>query len=170
MGCQRPTAFLSMQEVKSWPIIGWMAYLGGTVFVNRDSKRAALNAMSEIEMKVDWGITVIIFPEGGTSDGREVRTFKSTFFKIPAGRNIPVRPASIRYAEDIVDAVAWHSGAHILAHFWNLAGLKKIRASVFYGAPILPLAEWGSAVEVRKQLCARAYESVAAGFESKKQH
>jgi 1-acyl-sn-glycerol-3-phosphate acyltransferase len=159
-----------MQEVKSWPIVGWLAYLGGTVFVNRASKRAALNAMSEIEMKVDWGITVIIFPEGATSDGRSVKAFKSTFFKIPVSRNIPVRPASIRYAEDVVDAVAWHSGAHVLSHFWNLAGLKTIRASVYYGAPIMPLAEWGTAVEARKQLRTLAHESVAAGFEGKKRH
>lgn len=170
MGCQRPTAFLSMQEVKGWPIIGWMAYLGGTVFVNRNSKRAALDAMTEIEKKMAWGITVIIFPEGGTSDGRSVRAFKSTFFKIPVSMSVPVRPASIRYAENIVEAVAWHSGAHIAPHFWNLAGLKKIRASVFYGAPIQPLAEWATEVGARKQLCALARERVAAGFEGKKQH
>jgi 1-acyl-sn-glycerol-3-phosphate acyltransferase len=137
--------------------------------VNRNSKRASLDAMTEIEKKVAWGITVIIFPEGGTSDGRSVRAFKSTFFKIPVSMSVPVRPASIRYAENIVDAVAWHSGAHIAPHFWNLAGFKKIRASVFYGAPIHPLAEWATEVGARKQLCALARERVAAGFEGGKQ-
>jgi 1-acyl-sn-glycerol-3-phosphate acyltransferase len=115
MGSQRPTSFLSKHDVRDWPIIGWLAYLGGTVFVNRNSKRAALLAMAEIEKKIDAGITVIIFPEGTTSHGKTIRVFKSTFFKIPVTKNIPVRPASIKYADDAVAAVAWYGGMHIAA-------------------------------------------------------
>jgi 1-acyl-sn-glycerol-3-phosphate acyltransferase len=169
MGSQRPTSFLAKHDVRGWPIIGWLAYLGGTVFVNRDSKRAALDAMKEIERKVDWGITVIIFPEGTTSSGRLVRTFKSTFFKIPVTRNLGVRPASIRYSSSVLDSIAWHGGEkHIVPHFWHLAGFSRINASVYFGHSLHASAEWGSAVAARKRLCELAYESVVAGLETKK--
>ena len=168
MGSLGPTVFLSNHEVKEWPVIGWLARLGGTVFVNRNSKRAALQSMRAIEMKIEYGITVIIFPEGATSDGRTVRGFKSTFFNVPVRQNIRVRPVSIRYADEIVESVAWHGGARIGPHFWHLAGLRKIDVSLRFGRPIPPQPGDVPAVEARKRLSALAHESIVKGFEALK--
>jgi lyso-ornithine lipid O-acyltransferase len=164
VGSIRPSAFLSNHEVKGWPIVGWLASLGGTVFVNRKSKRAALDAMSEIEQKIDSGIAIIIFPEGTTSDGRSIKAFKSTFFKVPAGRNIPVAPVSIRYAPDMQDELVWHGGMKMAPHFWKIIGFRRIEAVVYFSPPIYESSDAVSSAEVRKRLCARACESVVAGF------
>jgi 1-acyl-sn-glycerol-3-phosphate acyltransferase len=164
VGSIRPSAFLSNHEVKGWPIVGWLASLGGTVFVNRKSKRAALHAMSEIEQKIDSGIAIIIFPEGTTSDGRSIKAFKSTFFKVPAGRNIPVAPVSIRYAPDMQDELVWHGGMKMASHFWKIIGFRRIEAVVYFSPPIFESSEAVPSSEVRKRLCARACNSVIAGF------
>jgi len=164
VGSVRPSAFLSNHEVKGWPIIGWLASLGGTVFVNRKSKRAALNAMHEIEQKIDSGIAVIIFPEGTTSDGRSIKAFKSTFFQVPASRNIPVAPVSIRYAPDMQDELVWHGGMKLAPHFWEIIGFRRIEAAVYFCPPIFEVANEVSSAELRKRLCAQAYKSVVAGF------
>lgn len=168
MGSLRPSAILSKHEVKGWPLVGWLASLGGTVFVNRGSKRAAIEAMQEIEQKIDNDIAVVIFPEGTTSDGRSIKEFKSTFFNVPAGRNIPVTPASIRYSPDILDAVAWYGGMKLVPHFWNLIGFRSIEVQVHFNPSVLQPAEGIPAVEARKRLCTLARESVAAGFEARR--
>lgn len=164
VGSVRPSAFLSNHEVKGWPIVGWLAWLGGTVFVNRKSKRAALDAMREIEQKIDSGITVIIFPEGTTSDGRSIKAFKSTFFKVPAARNIPVAPVSIRYLSDMQDKLVWHGGMKLAPHFWKIIGFRRIEAVVYFSQPIMESSDTASSAELRKRLCTKAYESVVAGF------
>jgi 1-acyl-sn-glycerol-3-phosphate acyltransferase len=164
MGGLRPTVFLSNHEVRRWPLFGWLAALGGVVFVNRNSKRAALKAMRQLERKIESGVTVILFPEGTTSDGKTVRPFKSAFFSIPVRQNIPVRPACIRYPEHIADHVAWHGGAKIAPHFWRFAGLGRIDVSVYFGPLVNPQSDGISSVEARKRLCSLAHESVVAVF------
>jgi 1-acyl-sn-glycerol-3-phosphate acyltransferase len=169
MGSLRPTVFLSNHEVRGWPLIGWLAALGGVVFVNRNSKRAALTAMRQLERKIESGVTVIVFPEGTTSDGKMVGPFKSAFFNIPVRQNIPVRPAGIRYSPNIAEDVAWHGGAKIAPHFWRFAGLGRIDVSVHFGPMINPQPIEISSVEARKRLCLLARESVIAAFEAGRQ-
>jgi 1-acyl-sn-glycerol-3-phosphate acyltransferase len=164
LGSLMPSAFLSKQEVRGWPLLGWLALLGGTIFVNRESKREALNTMIDIEQKIDSGIAVIIFPEGTTSDGREIKSFKSTFFKVPATRNMPVTPVSIRYAHPLIDEVAWYGGMELAPHFWKIVGFRRIEALVHFSSPITEPADEVSRMEARKRLCARAHESVVEGF------
>jgi 1-acyl-sn-glycerol-3-phosphate acyltransferase len=164
LGSVRPSAFLSKHEVKSWPIIGQLAMLGGTVFVKRGSKRAAVDSMREIRQKIEAGIAVIIFPEGTTSEGKEIMPFKSTFFKVPASMNIPVTPASIRYAPEVRNEVAWYGGMELVPHFWKVMGIRKIEVALHFSPPISGSPDGTSLMEERKRLCAKAYESVVEGF------
>jgi 1-acyl-sn-glycerol-3-phosphate acyltransferase len=166
LGSLRPTAFLSNHEVRRWPLFGWIAMLGGVVFVNRNSKRAALKAMQELEYKVKSDVTVIVFPEGTTSDGRTVRPFKSAFFNIPARHNIPVRPVGIRYSGLVADDVAWHGSAPMAAHFWRFAGLKRIDVTVNPGPLINPRFGDLSHIDARKRLRSLAHENVVSAFEA----
>ncbi len=162
-GSVRPSSFLAMHEVKGWPLMGWLASLGGTIFVNRESKRAAVGVMHQIERKMDHGVTVIIFPEGKTSDGKSIRRFKSTFFSVPARKNVPVTPVSIRYPKALLGTVAWYGGMKLAPHFWNLLGGKSIKAALYFNQHVYGPGGEISAVEARKCLCTLAFESVATG-------
>lgn len=163
MGSVCPSSFLAKSEVKGWPLMGWLATLGGTIFINRELKKTAIVVMREIELKIDHGVMVIIFPEGTTSDGRSIRRFKSTFFSVPARKNIPVTPVSISYPEELLGTIAWYGGMKLVPHFWNLLGIKRIEAALHFNEPVYSPKEHVSAVEARKRLCTLAYESVATG-------
>ena len=119
--------------------------------------------MQEMERKIDYGVLVIIFPEGTTSDGRSIRKFKSTFFSLPARRKMPVTPVSIRYPRVMLDKIAWYGGMKLVPHFWNLLGIKRIDAILHFNEPVLNPDEEMSPVEARKRLCTLAYEGVTAG-------
>ncbi len=175
IGSMGPSSFLSKHEVRSWPLVGWLASLGGTIFINRESKKATFAVMKEIRDKINCGVNVVLFPEGTTSDGRKIRKFKSSLFDVPAKMKMSVVPLSVRYThiaekpinDDMIDKIAWHGGAILAPHFWNLLGYRSIDAVLHFNPPISgPDAEQGglSNAEVRKKMCSAAYESVTSGF------
>jgi 1-acyl-sn-glycerol-3-phosphate acyltransferase len=163
MGSLRPTVFLSNHEVRGWPLFGWLASLAGVVFVNRNSKRAALGAMRQLEQRMETGVTVVVFPEGTTSDGTAVRPFKSAFFDIAVRRNAPVRPAGIRYPGGLAAYAAWHGAVPLAPHFWKFAGLGRMDVTVHFGPLLYPPGDMAP-VEARKCLRSLAYEAVTEAF------
>lgn len=133
-----PAAFLSKQEVRRWPLFGWLASLAGTVYVDRAAKRSALAAMEDIEEHLAHGVHVIVFPEGTTSDGCGVLPFKSTFFDLPARLMVPVLPVAVRYLSidgallpgDKPSPVAWYGDASLAASLWMVLGFTHIEVRV----------------------------------------
>ena len=71
--------FVSKAEVAKWPGIGWLARATGTVFVERNPRRA--REQTEVfEQRLLAGHKLLFFPEGTSSDGRRVLPFKTTLF------------------------------------------------------------------------------------------
>lgn len=165
--------FVSKHEVRRWPLIGWLASLAGTIYVNRESKRDALKVLEEIREAIADGVDVIVFPEGTTTDGLEMKSFKSTLFDAPAALGVPVLPVSIRYTcidgEKIGDAdmgaVAWHGDQALLPHMWRLLGRRRIEAAVYLNASITCPASETARSQVRKDLARRTQEEIKKGFD-----
>lgn len=77
--CQR-IFFVSKSEVAGWPAIGWLARATGTLFIERDPRRAK-NHQALLEKRIRAGHKLLFFPEGTSTDGRRVLPFKSTLFQ-----------------------------------------------------------------------------------------
>jgi 1-acyl-sn-glycerol-3-phosphate acyltransferase len=71
--------FVAKSEVASWPGIGVLARVTGTVFVRRD-KRAAAEQIATFRERIATGHRLLFFPEGTSTDGKRVLDFKSTLF------------------------------------------------------------------------------------------
>ena len=71
--------FVSKDEVRSWPGIGWLARATGTLFIKRDRRHAAAQ-VQQFEDRLHAGHKLLFFPEGTSSDGRRVLPFKPTLF------------------------------------------------------------------------------------------
>ena len=65
---QRHLYFLSKAEVGDWPLIGTLARAMGTLFIKRGSGESSRKAR-EIGDRLKQGHTVLVFPEGTTTDG-----------------------------------------------------------------------------------------------------
>ncbi len=92
--------FVSKAEVASWPGIGWLARLVGTVFIERDRKHA--KAQTELfRARLHAGHKLLFFPEGTSTDNMRVLPFKTTLFQSfmdPALRDdIYIQPVSLIY-------------------------------------------------------------------------
>lgn len=93
----QPASFVSKDDVRRWPLIGWLAARNGTLFLQRGSRRQA-HVMSEaVGAVLRAGGNVAVFPEGTTTEGHSVRHFHAALLQpaIDAGR--PVQPLALRY-------------------------------------------------------------------------
>jgi 1-acyl-sn-glycerol-3-phosphate acyltransferase len=89
--------FLSKQEVRQWPVIGWLAAKSGTLFITRGKAGAAVQAAATILDALRAGNSVLLFPEGTTTTGNDVRTFHARLFAPAFEANVPVQPVALRY-------------------------------------------------------------------------
>ncbi len=89
--------FLSKSEVRQWPVIGWLGKKSGTVFIKRGGKNASKNASQQIAETIRGGDSVLIFPEGTTSDGTGMKRFHARIFAPAIDHHLPVQPIAIHY-------------------------------------------------------------------------
>ena len=79
LNARKRVHFVSKAEVAKWPGIGWLARATGTVFIERNRKKA--HEQTKIfEEHLRLGHKLLFFPEGTSTDGLRVLPFKTTLF------------------------------------------------------------------------------------------
>src|SRR6266403_2862272 len=73
-----PSIFVAKREVKHWPVFGWFARLGGTLFADRERRTQVGQLANAMRSVLNQGALVVLFPEGTSSDGQTVLPFKSS--------------------------------------------------------------------------------------------
>ena len=80
LNARKRVYFVSKAEVANWPGIGWLARATGTVFIERDPRKAREHT-DIFEQRLIAGHKLLFFPEGTSSDGLRVLPFKPTLFQ-----------------------------------------------------------------------------------------
>jgi len=112
---------LAHAGVGRWPLVGRMARAAGTIFVDRGAGGSRAAALRSIAAALTAGQAVLVFPEGTTYAGDEVRRFSSGVFAAARGHFVlPVGMAVTPGAEFTEDSFA--------AHLWRLL---RERTTVF---------------------------------------
>lgn len=93
------THFVCKDEVRHWPVIGWLVAQSGTVFIERGSRAAAARTAQTLVATLGRGERVVVFPEGTTTDGHALLPFKSALFQSAVDAGVPVAPAALRYLD-----------------------------------------------------------------------
>lgn len=96
----RQTIFMAKSEVKHWPVFGILAAASGTLFIERHNKAALVKAVDSITELVRLGKTVVIFPEGTTTEGTHVEPFYSGLFNAALKTHCLVQPVAISYTRN----------------------------------------------------------------------
>lgn len=165
LGSLIPGYFVAKDDVAHWPVMGFLARIAETVFVERRSSRSA-EQRDELSRRLDQGDSLILFPEGTSNDGNKVLPFKSALFSIAErdqGRLL-VQPVSIAYTR--LDGMplgrflrpffAWYGDMTLVPHIWAAAGLGVVKVEVEFHPP-LTIAECGT----RKHLSLRCHKVIA---------
>ncbi|MGD8811930.1 MAG: lysophospholipid acyltransferase family protein [Thioalkalispiraceae bacterium] len=91
------SVFLAKDEVKHWPVIGYLVRSCGTLFIKRGNKTMLKHAISELVAALRRGQSVTLFPEGTTTEGSEVRNFYSGLFSAAIKTESLIQPVAIAY-------------------------------------------------------------------------
>lgn len=164
LGSILPGNFVSKAEVAQWPIIGWAAKLGGTIFVNRKRSKAGSHLSFMIDA-LDSGKNLILFPEGTTGNGIHVLPFKSSLFKLAEERDITIQPITLKYKKINGLPVQSHEKAKIswigdegfAPHIKDFAKLGKVEAEIIIHPPIEKLNN-------RKKIAEECHKAVSGSY------
>src|SRR5689334_4862267 len=104
--------FVSMGEIRRWPIVGRMARAFDTILIDRAERREIPRVNAEIEQALQRGELVCFYPESRTTSGARVEHFHSALFENAALSGMPVGWAALRFSTGPRDApaaqvVAW---------------------------------------------------------------
>jgi 1-acyl-sn-glycerol-3-phosphate acyltransferase len=133
-----PAVFVAKSEIKSWPVVGWLTRMGGTLFVDRERRVQVGQVNDEIQAALNRCALVVLFPEGGSSDGRTVLPFRSSLLEPAAQSAHPLSVGAIQYSiedGDVAGEVCYWGDHTFLPHLLNLLGKRAVRATVRF-API----------------------------------
>ena len=73
--------FLAKAEIAGWPVLGWLARLAGTQFVERERRRDLSRVGGALSQLLARGEGVIVFPESTSTQGAQVLDFKPALFQ-----------------------------------------------------------------------------------------
>lgn len=155
-----PARMLAKSEIRSWPLLGPVAALGGTLFIERDRLRALPGTVRALAGALGAGSRVAVFPEGGTWCGRTGGRFRPAAFQAAVDAAAPVRPVRIAYrtsrSQGAAGAAAFVGDDPLAASLWRVVTAAGLTAEIHVLPQISSVGEPG-----RRALARRAQSAVA---------
>ena len=93
----QPAAFVSKAEVRSWPVVGWLAARTDTLFLRRGNRGHVKTINAAIGKVLQAGGNVTVFPEGTTTDGTHMLDFHAALLQPAIEAGHPVQPWALHY-------------------------------------------------------------------------
>ncbi len=96
-------AFVSKDEIRTIPLVGWLADQNHTLYIRRSERSEALGQAAAIRAALSGPQPLALFPEGTTSDGSTLLPFRPTLLAAvaPAPTGVAVRPVAIDYGRSV---------------------------------------------------------------------
>lgn len=167
-------SFVAKSEVAGWPLFGFLSKLQQTQFIERRRTKIK-DERDKIAPVIATGRSLILFPEGTSTDGRSVRNFKPSLFSLAFGhenKDLMVQPMTITVlsadgktpeTQDERDVYAWHidmdDSIGVETHLWAFAHTSGAKLRITFHQPLK-----ASDFDDRKVLASACHEKVAQGL------
>nr|WP_294847330.1 lysophospholipid acyltransferase family protein [uncultured Sphingomonas sp.] len=161
MAATTGTAFVSKAEIKASPLIGWLADQNNTVYVDRSDRGGVADQIRDIAAELKTAQPLTVFPEGTTSNGRELLPFRTTLLHAvaPPPPGAVVRPVVLDYGA-AVDGIVWIGGEPGIANALRVLGRKGTLPVTVRLLPPLP------PTDNRKHLAKAARDAIEVALSS----
>lgn len=149
VGALGPVVFVAKSEVATWPVLGWLARLQRTVFINRQARHQTGAATRDIAGRLLGGDAVVLFAEGTSSDGTRVLPFRSSLVgavhhalgNSTHHTHVTVQPMSLAYVgfsgvpmgRSLRERVAWYGDADLIPHLLHVLSSGAVDVTVSWG-------------------------------------
>jgi 1-acyl-sn-glycerol-3-phosphate acyltransferase len=158
-----PAQFIAKSEVRDWPAIGWMAGRCGTIFVERALRRNASLINRRVILLLQQGACIGLFPEGTTTDGKQVGHFHSALIQPAIDAGVKICPMALRYQDgkgESSSTAAFIGDATLVQSIWQILRCRHLNALVVFTPTLL------TAGENRRVLARTAQAAIAQGLQN----
>jgi 1-acyl-sn-glycerol-3-phosphate acyltransferase len=151
LGAMRPLAFVAKSEVATWPVIGWLARLQRTVFIDRMRRSATADVASEMGRRLQDGQAMVLFAEGTTGDGTRILPLRSSLLgaahealRGDDEAEVTIYPLCITYTgfhglrggRIERAALAWYGDTELAPHLQAMFAAGALDVELAWGEPI----------------------------------
>jgi 1-acyl-sn-glycerol-3-phosphate acyltransferase len=142
---QRVVGFVAKAEIARWPLIGWLASRGGTIFHHRGDNDSLHGVMHQMLTRLQQGLAIGVFPEGRTNTGQSIGVFHARIFQPAVLAAVPAQPVALKYGAQgcAQSIVAFRQRENFLQNFWRLLGEPARQVEVHFLAPVSADADGG---------------------------
>ncbi|MEO8134536.1 MAG: lysophospholipid acyltransferase family protein [Betaproteobacteria bacterium] len=135
----QPSRFIAKSDIKRWPLVGFLVGGVGTLFLDRTRRRDAGRINAAVAGALDAGDVIALFPEGTTTEGRELLPFHGSLLQPVIEARGHVLPVAIRYTH--IDgshsiAPAYVGDTSLVTSFRQLLRAPRTRVQLHLCAPL----------------------------------
>lgn len=132
--------FVAKDDVRDWPLVGVLGDAMGVIWIDRRRKRDLIRAIDVLGASLQRGARVMLFPEGTTTNGREVLPFRSSLLQSAVIAGVPVVPVAVSAyaADDQGESLCWFGDDTLVAHLPRVFALRDATFAMRVLEPIAP--------------------------------
>ena len=167
------SSFVARGDLASWKLFGLLSKLRRTIFIDRENRARSGAHLEQMIERLRVGDSLILFPEGTSSDGGRVLPFKSSLFAVAerwtGDKPLTVQPISIAYTKlnnmplcrHHRPYVAWIGDMELGPHLWELLTMGRVTAAVTFHDPVTL-----ETLKTRKAMCAHCHGEIVQSVEA----
>lgn len=151
--------FIAKAEIKNWPIFGYLAQKADALFIDRGKRQVAGEIVGITSASLAEGDNLCFFPEGTTTDGKQVLAFKSSVLQAAINANTTVWPVAIRYVNldgSINTEMAYAGETDLMESMLQIIKQKNALVELHFLPPI------HASTQNRRDLTQQAYDAIVA--------
>ncbi len=133
----RHCRFVSKSDIRDWPLVGRLATGAGTLYIERSRRKDALRMVKDMADAMHNGDVVAVFPEGTTSDGRDLLPFHANLIHSAIQADAPIQPIALQFIDAASGepsfAPCYIGDDTLLGSMWRTLRASRIIAVVHFG-------------------------------------
>jgi len=131
-------SFVAKAEVGGWPLIGWLAEVGGTEFIRRGSLESYRRLHARLTHRLKAGEALTVFPEGTSGAQVKPARFRPRLMQAAVEAGVPVQPVALYYSAvpELLRRVAFVGDDGFVFHLWRLLAEEPVLAEVSFLPPL----------------------------------
>lgn len=131
---ERSATFVAKQEIRHWPLIGWLAAGADTIFIERGYRHAVQRVGQAMQARFERGQAVGLFPEGTTSTGFDVLPFYANLFEPAKRAAVPIQPVALIYYHHgkRSDYAAFVGEETLIQNVWRVLGTTGLSIEIVF--------------------------------------
>lgn len=132
IGQYLPAYFIAKSDISTWPVIGYLARQGGTIFIRRGSKQHIKTTAEKMVWLLKQNSNIIAFPEGTTTNGDEVLHFHPSLFQPALLTRSAIQPVAIQYQGAAKERAPFVGDDAFVPHLIKMLSMDKIEVRLSF--------------------------------------